>query len=265
MKNLPIILCLLCFGQIVQAQSKIVPIVETKLGGLLGGVENGKFIDAKTTFTALKDKHEYRLYDLATAKYSVFTTQIEKPEVPCENFYWTKNESELVGGIALGKDAAWNPLPRQVELIDLNNTTYKKIIADVLKTNGIITKIIKITQAFRVDLEGDGREEVLLAATSYVKNIASHSEKGDYSLIVLRKINGKTVKNIILTGDFVTKRIKFGAPEKYELSAIADLNGDGRMEIVVYGKYYEGDWVETYEITNDIPVKVKKLDAGCGI
>ncbi|MEP7037653.1 MAG: hypothetical protein ABI891_04870, partial [Acidobacteriota bacterium] len=130
---------------------------------------------------------------------------------------------------------------------------------------GIITKNIKITQAFRVDLEGDGREEVLLTATSYVKNITSHAEKGDYSLIVLRKLVGKTVKNIILTGEFVTKRITFGAPGKYELSAIADLNGDGRMEIVVYGKYYEGDWVETYETTNNVPVKVKKLDAGCGV
>ena len=42
----------------------------------------------------------------------------------------------------------------------------------------------------------------------------------------------------------------------------ADLNGDGRMEIVVYSYYYEGSFTTAYTLKDG---KVKAvLDAGCG-
>jgi uncharacterized protein (DUF2141 family) len=91
------------------------------------------------------------------------------------------------------------------------------------------------------------------------------AQKGDYSFILLRKIVAGKVQNIVVSGDFVTKNIKFGAPGKYELSAIADLNGDGKMEIIVFGSYYEGIWVETHEMKGNKPTLVKAFDVGCGV
>jgi hypothetical protein len=40
------------------------------------------------------------------------------------------------------------------------------------------------------------------------------------------------------------------------------LNGDGKMEIVTFGRYYEGDGTMVYEMRNNKAVKV--LEAACG-
>ena len=37
----------------VSAQTKIVPIIDMKIGGLLGGVQNGKYLNAKSTVAKL--------------------------------------------------------------------------------------------------------------------------------------------------------------------------------------------------------------------
>ncbi len=55
------------------------------------------------------------------------------------------------------------------------------------------------------------------------------------------------------------------APGKYELSSVADLNGDGKMELIIGGGYYEGMWVESYEIMRNKPIRLKMLDVGCGV
>ena len=41
------------------------------------------------------------------------------------------------------------------------------------------------------------------------------------------------------------------------------LNGDGKMEIVVFGEYYEGAFSSVYEISGNKAAKV--LETGCGV
>jgi hypothetical protein len=49
------------------------------------------------------------------------------------------------------------------------------------------------------------------------------------------------------------------------MSAIADLNGDGKMELVHHGAYYEGSYTAVYQIVGSKAVEVKILGAGCGV
>jgi hypothetical protein len=168
-------------------------------------------------------------------------------------------------GIAIGNDAPWNAMPRVPKPIDLNDAVYKKAVADTVRTKGIINPKIKLTKAFRVDLEGDGKEEVIIEATNYSDFLTPHARKGTYSFILLRKIISGKVQNIIVSGDFYKRNVEGAAPSKYELSAIADLNGDGKMELIIYGAYYEGHWVETHEMKGNKPLRVKVLDTGCGV
>ena len=44
--------------------------------------------------------------------------------------------------------------------------------------------------------------------------------------------------------------------------AVLDLNGDGVMEIVVSGRYYEGDWIAAYKAEGNEITKI--FSAGCG-
>ena len=157
------------------------------------------------------------------------------------------------------------PVPRIPKSIDLNNATYKTVVANYLKKKGIAKTTIKLTEAFRVDLEGDGVEEVILAATYYKKGLDASAAVGDYSVVLVRKTAGKVVTDHMLTGDFILKKIDFGAPTEHHISAIADLNGDGKMEIVLYGFYYEGDSASAYEIRAGKPVMIKEFEIGCGV
>ena len=260
-----ICVCLLMSLSSAYAQSKIIPIVEMNSGALLGGVENGKWFDAKTTVKSLPNENLYKTYQLNSGLGEVKYSKPKDEGVPCEGYYSVNDVTSDKYGVAIGDNATWNAAPRMLKTVDLNDAVYKKAVADVLRTKGIVSRDIKLKQAFRVDLEGDGQEEVLIEATSYSGFMKPSANKGDYSFVLLRKIVGGKVQNIIVSGDFVTKNIKFGAPSKFQLSAIADLNGDGKMEIIIYGSYYEGMWVETYEMRGSKPIIVKTLEAGCGV
>jgi hypothetical protein len=248
----------------ISAQERIVPILEMKLGGLIGGVQNGRFVDAKTTFARLKGKNAYTIYGVR-GKTGEMTTEIEPPDVPCDDFYFFKSEMENLSGIAVGANPGWNPAPRVVKTMDVKNSVYIKAASDALLSKGIVNKNPKIREAFRVDLEGDGQEEVLLTVTSYGDNITPRAAKGDYSFVMLRKIVGGKVQNIIIAGEIIKKTIEFGAPSKYEISSIADLNGDGKMEIIIFSAYYEGNSAGVYEMKGNKPVEVKPLGSGCGV
>jgi len=262
MKILLAIFCLLAFTLTASSQKQVVPLVEMKLSGLIGGVQNGKWLTAQQTATKLKDTAEFFLIGWnGVEEGSITVGKRGEIEDVCQNFYRMKFDLTMDAGVAIGSTAKWNPMPRVPQAVD--SAAYKKIVADVLKTKGIAKTIVKIEQAYRVDLEGDGRDEVILVSTFYKNGLSSKANVGDYSFVLLRKIVGKTVQNIIVSGDFVKRKIDFGAPNQYMLSSIADLDGDGKMEIIIYGEYYEGSWAEIYEMKGNKPTQV--LETGCGV
>ena len=262
MKILFSIFCWLSLTCAISAQKQVVPLVEMKLSGLIGGVQNGKWLTAQQTAAKLKDTTEFFLIDWnGIQKNNTVIGKRGEIEDVCQDFYRMKFDLTMDSGVAIGEHAKWNPMPRVLQAID--SAAYKKIVADVLKTKGIAKTTVKIEQAYRVDLEGDEQDEVILVATFYKNGLDSSPNAGDYSFVLVRKIVGKTVRNIVVAGDFIKRNIEFGAPNQYVLSSIADLNGDGKMEIVIYGEYYEGSWAEIYEIKGNKPTKV--LETGCGV
>jgi len=261
MKILFIALFLLAFS--TAALSQVVPIIEAQTGGLLGGVENGTFLDAKTTFARLKGEGKYSLYGL-TGRTGELTATVEAPDVPCEEFYYAKTELERQKGVGIGAGRTWNPVPRTPRAINLQDKTYLKIVSDILRANGLPRSKAKIEQAVKVDLDGDGTDEVVLTASSYGGKIAPSAKAGDYSFLLVRKIVGGKAKNLMIAEEYIKKNIQFGAPGRFEISAIADLDGDGKMEIVQYGEYYEGSGAGVYQIT-DRAIEIKELQTACGV
>ncbi|HUR98570.1 MAG TPA: hypothetical protein VMZ26_10945 [Pyrinomonadaceae bacterium] len=151
------------------------------------------------------------------------------------------------------------------QTIDANGSAYKTVVTNFLRKKGIAKPVVRIKEAFRIDLEGDGGEEVVLSATYYKKGLSSDAAVGDYSFVIVRKSVGKIVTDHLLKGDFILKKVDFGAPTENHVSAIADLNGDGKMEIVLSGSYYEGDFAGAFEMKNGRPVEIKEFQIGCGV
>ena len=118
----------------------------------------------------------------------------------------------------------------------------------------------------RIDLDGDGTEELLIAATRLggAGDFPPPSvTSGDYSLVVVRTTIDGMERTVDLVAEYYPKGQEFAAPNKHSLVAVADLNGDGRMEIVVDSKYYEGEAIFAYSVAEGQAEDV--LRVGCGV
>lgn len=241
-------------------------ILEMKLGAVLGSFKNGKFIDAKTTLSDLFIGQEFSLYGLNVGKNEgeMKLTKIDTGmDDICPEYVGIETDEKAEIGVALSSNVGWNPTPRIPKHIDSNNRVYQGIVNKYLRSKGISKPVVNIQEILRVDLEGDGQEEVFIQASRRSKSDITSANKGDYSFVLMRKIVDGKVKEILLQGEFSKEATEFSAPNTFEISSILDLNGDGKMEIVLFGSYYEGAWSEAFEINDGKANKV--LETGCGV
>ena len=244
------------------------PVVDISENCLLGGSAGGKWVETKDITPQLKGGERYKIYSLTGL---VGEATGEKPESfgePCEDQMSVKMQPEQdVENQYIAVAADWNAQPRAPKVESVNQQVYQQAVRSVLLQHGIRQPRVRLTQVLRVDLEGDGADEVIINATNYAvgmgPNINPQTKAGDYSMILLRKVVGGKAQTILITGEFYKRNIQFGAHNEYSVPAILDLNGDGRMEILVHWRYYEGSGVVAYGITGN---KAKELiGCGCGV
>ncbi len=261
MKQIFTLLTFLLLNIIGNGQTSVVPIVTDNI--LLGGVQNGKWLTAKQTIPLMKNEVDLFLISPKGLQKNIIHG---KKGNDADDFCVDTRIIEVIpdiSSIAIGANIHWNPFPRTPKTIPVFNKTYQKIVSDLLKTKRIAKPKIKITQIFQIDLDGDGTEEVLMTGTNYRRGIYEVQAGGDYSFALLRKIiNGKS-RTILIDGEFFTKRGDYPPPLTWEIDLIADLNGDGKMEVWLDVYYYEGNSSHLYEIT---PNKLNKiLEVECGV
>ena len=57
----------------------------------------------------------------------------------------------------------------------------------------------------RADIEGDGVDEVLIEASLHADESLLGRAAGDYSVVLLRRLNGGEVETVLVRGDVVTE------------------------------------------------------------
>jgi hypothetical protein len=169
---------------------------------------------------------------------------------------------EWPGPFGVAISAPWTVQPHLFQTMG-DTATYQGHARDLLQSHGMTVASPVITQLFRTDLEGDGVNEVLVVAEE-MSGVFS-PEPGDYSIAFMRKVVDGEVQTAILGASLHPDGGEDGdTPYSYSIGGVGDLNGDGKMEIVVSGKYYEGSWVEIWEYVNDDLGLVRQLQSGCG-
>lgn len=265
MRILTPIFAIVLLATTISAQTKVVPILDLATGGLLGGARNGQWVKDRATAATQSGEGEYRVIGWTNGTEGQMVRG-PKPAVgePCDDFFFVEAEPKLEKGIALGTGVNWNPVPRVPVAISLTDPTYTAVVGSIVRARGIRRPKVEIRQAYRVDLDNDGTEEVILAATYREGGgISPSAAPGEYSFVLLRKLVRGKVKNILIGGEFYPRSVQFGAINEYEIAALADLNGDGKMELVMGSHYYEGAGSSVYEIRGAIAKEV--LTSGCGV
>ena len=261
---------LICTG--ASPAADLHPIVEVQSGYLFGAISDGKWIKADETAKLLTDEITYRVYGLTQALGDAEGGKPKPAEVPCEETLAVSLSPKPEKGV-IAIAAPWNALPRKPKVIDPNQKVYVDAVRDFLKTKGIEQAKVKIDNILGVDLDGDGEEEVLISATNYLSkdgHVPMRSPAGSYSMVLLRRVAAGKAEIQLVEGEFHSKAYprkdpddaSFDAPNAYKVIAVLDLDGDGKMEIVVGSNYYEGEEITIYRY--DPKKSEPLLSVACG-
>lgn len=254
--------------------NKIIPIIDTEIGSILGGTNTSGFylVGAGETYEYLKsrtDKISFNAY-LPVADYQTGRkiTKLSKAPANCENFYGVTLDKPFKG-ILIGTNMDWQPDYPAPEFLwkrqagkYWQNQTYKKEVADFLKTKGIVNPKIQIIEAKKVNLDADDETEEVIINAAYFNNRSNvfKMSPGDYHVVFVRKIVNGKVRNIVVDGDFADGK-NAGAVIEHEIAGILDLNGDGNKEIILHTKVPEGRWTTVHAKEGNGFVEV--LRTGC--
>lgn len=241
---------------------RVAAVVDVKEGYLLGGSVDGRWMDAKTFRGNLRGRDRYRVYGASGLLGPATGTRPKEMEEICPETYSVAfSPRRSSAEIAVG--GAWNALPRAVERLDPRGATYREAVRQVLIANGIARPEVRVTGAWRVDLEGDGVNEVVVSATRGDLRRGIHVEAGDYSTVFVRKVVNGTVRTVPLQAEYFPVDADTLMLTEYSVAGILDLDGDGTMEIVMRGRYYEGSSTTVYRLRGTR--KQELATAGCGV
>lgn len=225
---------------------------------ILGGHLYGQWVEGDLLISFLKQKQFYELYKEDKQISGKYEGILRHKQTVHEDYGINIENASDYDLAVVGEHNIL--FPRRKEALNTASDTYQKIVSEYLKERDIkVTKPI-ITQLYRVDLEGDGVDEVIVSASNVSGfNEKLHSEYGDYSVVLLRKIVNGEVQTYPLF-DLVDNykpvdeedMLMHSMPSYYaKLIDCIDLNGDGKLEIITAWGYYEGRINEVYAVEEE--------------
>lgn len=232
--------------------------------GPLGGWDGDSWVEARDwRTTGAAGGEEYKIVGLVEA----VTTQVGHMEDLCElgldeeapavEFPPVTSDFD-VGNIAVtGVD---DPQPRRAEELDPSGATYRDAAREVLADLGLDEADPNVVQVVRADLDGDGSDEVVVVAERITDSLLG-PPPGDYSIVFLRQVVDGAIKTTVIEGHVTEAGTQ--SIDRFRIDAVADVNGDDRMEIVVHYDYYEGAGQRVFELQTDGTVTAA-LVGGCG-
>jgi hypothetical protein len=248
------------FNEAAVGRPWIAPIVDAPTGFLLGGTRDGTWLSAEEAAASFGAELAFQRYTPSGETGSSVAKAPVSVGVPCEQTLIVELAPPAAPGEVVALAGPWNPLPRQPINAADQPEEYREQVLALLRAEGISEPDLQIRQALRVDLTGNGDEELLVVATRLAEQRTTIAP-GDYSLVALVPADRQGAELVV--GEFHTEAAEFGASLEYQILGLFDLNGDGSLEIVVGWGYYEGGGTAVYDAAGGQFREV--LGAGCGV
>ncbi len=238
------------------------------------GAWNGNWLDPKATVAQLKGGETYQTRYLGAKPITLKGSQAIIGEYPCDSQYSVNlKPASSSAKFQLLTSPKLNVQPRPVVSLPNNTTTYQGIVKQELLKLGMKNPKVSVLGLTRADLDGNGSDEIIIEATTFSEMTPPNvGQAGDYSVLMVRSVvAGKPVTQIL---DKYIAPLKAWDPAStepmpmanlYRLANVADLNSDGKMELLVYEAYYEGAYVGVKQWTPTKISTISALGSGCGV
>ena len=157
----------------------------------------------------------------------------------------------------------WPLKPRAVASIGTAPDAYRTLGEAAFAGEGVDATRGDIEQLVVADLDGDGDGEAL-ASFEFVQPSAGPGAPGDLAALLVVDVSTRAADTVLLSAieEVPDEELSVGVIERYRILDVADLNGDGSMEVLVHAWYYEGAAVIVY--TYDGTELTEVLATGCG-
>lgn len=227
---------------------------------LLGGYLDGIWLDDDATFARMAFRQPHDLYT-PDGYLGVFHPYDATTEAgpPYHGATYVGSDFSQSQPLLFGFSQGWRVTARPIQELEVDSDLYRQAVRDWLQGQGLAEPNVQIQRIARVDLEGDGVDEVFIAAT-YFKTpnpLSPLVELGDYSIVLLRKVSGNEVLTLPLAADvYHNAQAEAGYPLTYELLTFLDLNQDGVLEMILNVTRWEGSGVIVYEFKNGTVIEV---------
>lgn len=244
----------------IAAADDVRPVVDLHVHCLLGGFSGGKWMTEDEAAAKIAGGEQYRILRAKGLEGQATGGKASGEAGACEgtkDVALTPAPDKLTPGIAVS--GTWNPQPRAAHDLMAAKRRYATLLQPSLSAKGVRTPA-EVRQLYRADLEGDGKDEVIavVANFSYADTEAKMPSR-PYSGVALRRVKGTGVETLLL--EFDNKQREGGVSE-FSGVLLADVNGDGSLEVVIHGRYLQGKFTTVYSLQGGKLRKV--LSCSCG-
>ena len=227
---------------------------------LLGGVSRDAWLAPDESVARFNGEVTYSLNNMEyEAKYFLWG-KVPQFSPTCK-IYTIGTDAVLDEAGFVGVVDGWAVTKRFATELSADGQFYQQAVLDWLKTQGVDAPEIGSLHVFRVDIEGDGTDEIFISAT-HLDGSQHTTKAGDYSVILMRKVIGNETVTIPLVADvYSSKELEITFPREYSLENFIDLNQDGVLEVVVSFLKWEGFGASVFQVNGQDVIQT--LSAGC--
>jgi len=132
------------------------------------------------------------------------------------------------------------------------NEVYQNLMTQEISSRDVELDQARLDQLIRVDLNGDGVDEMLITSHSQ-ENFGGRimGPTNDYSLFCVRYVTPSGVNTEIVGFQNCLRSGSLYEPAKFVIESILDINGDGAMEFILSATGFETTWVGVYSFNGE--------------